>query len=267
MFIRLMALLALMLPVAALAQVAPRSTSVEILANGDIDIPASRFVLRIDWSSKGEDEDAARKAQAEQLVNVRKTLSGLGISDTAIDITEGTDVVTGPDYGSEDWAMTNTVETVVVLPEDEANAAMIDDYSPTPVSRISDYAIVRLTSLAQVMEVQKALAPLGAKVTAITPSLDDPDGARRQAKAKALAAARADADAYASILGMRVVRVVRISETGNGLFLPGFQEKLQQMMIGGPAAMRTMFGASDMKPGFVHVEASLVVEFELAPAK
>jgi uncharacterized protein YggE len=266
MFARLMALLALLMPVAALAQVAPRTTSVEILANGEVDLPATSFVLRIDWTSKGEDEDAARKAQAEQLVNVRKTLAGLGVSDTAITITEGTEVTTGADYSAYDVATNTTVVEDVTVEDAGDEMNMVMDYSPTPISQVSDFAIVRLGSLAQVLEVQKALAPLGAKVSSITPMLDDPDGARRQAKAKALAAARGDADAYAAVLGMRVVRVVRISETGNGLFLPGFQDKFQRMLTGGPRAFEAMFGA-DAKPGFVHVEASIVVEFELAPAK
>ncbi|MCW3847578.1 SIMPL domain-containing protein [Sphingomonas sp. LB-2] len=260
MIIRLMALLALLLPVAAFAQVAPRHTSVEIVANGEVDIPATAFLVKLDWSAKGEDEAAALKAQDEQQATVRKTLEALGVPADAITITPGT-VSTGPDYGSFD-VMTNA--TVVELPTTE-DANMIDDYALAQVASASDTAIVRLTSLPQVVDVQKALAGIGVRTSGITPLLDDNDGARRQAKAKALAAARGDAEGYATVLGMRVGRVIRISEAGNGLLLPGFQDKFQRMLTSGPEAMRNMFGA-EIKPGFVHVEATIIVEFELVPA-
>lgn len=259
MYIRLIALLALLLPAAALAQVVPKTTSVEIVAKGAIDLPANAFTVKIEWTSKGADEAEARKAQAANQAAVREALGTLGVSGTAISINEG-DVSTEPDYGLYDSMANATVTMEEVTVE---NAADGDWTPPPPVSTISDYAIVRFTSFAQVLDARKALSPLGAHITSVTPMLDDNDGARRQVKAKALTAARADANGYASTLGMRVVRVIRISEAGNGLFLPGFQDKFQQMIFAGPSAMRNMLG--ETKPGFVHLEATIVVEFELAP--
>jgi uncharacterized protein YggE len=85
--------------------------------------------------------------------------------------------------------------------------------------------------------------------------------AQRDVKALALRAARSDAEIYAKEMGMRVSRIVRISETGNGPLLPGIQAKLEQAVMQGPKALARMFKRAD---GAVRIETSVVVEFELA---
>ena len=56
--------------------------------------------------------------------------------------------------------------------------------------------------------------------------------------------------------------MTRISEAGNNLVLPGLQEKAQRMMNAGASGMKDLFKS---KPGTVHIEAALIVEFVLTP--
>lgn len=256
MFARLLTLLALLMPAAAMAQVAPRVTTVEIVATGEFDAPASAYILTATWSATGEDKEAARQAQKDKQADVRGALGSAGVSDSAITITPGTDFTTSYDQsiysnmvvydGSEEMNMT------VDLPTED----------PKPLTSVTDKLTVRVASFAQVVELREKFAGLDVEVTAATPVLDDPDSARRKAKTLALTSARGDADAYAAAMGMRVIRVSRISEAGNGLLLPGLQDKMSRLFSGGPEAMMRMF---EPKPGFVHIEVSIIVEFELIP--
>jgi len=255
MLIRLMALLALMLPVAALAQVAPK-TIVEIIATGQFDAPATAYVLTGNWSIDAGDEDGARKAQAEKQASVRAALRTIGVPDTAVTLTPGTDYVSSDLFDG----MANVAVYDV---EDEGVVENVVDFPTVHSTSVTDGISIRVGSVEQAAAVRAALRSVDVNVGGVQTLIDDPDGARRRVKTMAIDNARADAMAYAKALGMRIVRVTRISETGNGLFLPGFQSVFQRMLTGGgPESMKAMF---ESKPGFVHVEATIVIEFELAP--
>jgi len=256
MFIRLTALLALLLPAAALAQVAPKNTAVEIIATGQFDAPASAYVLTGAYSAEAADEAGARKAQAEKQAAVRAALKAAGVPDTALTLTPGTDFTQTESITVEQ----NSIDVDVL--EDE-NAAVPDPFVSEPLTSVTDSFSIRVSTFEQATAVRRALMEIDVPVAQANAVLDDPEGARRRAKTMAIDNARADAMAYAKALGMHIVRVVRISETGNGLFLPGFQSVFQRMISGGgPDAMKAMF---ESRPGFVHVEATIIVEFELAP--
>lgn len=257
MFARLLTLFALLLPAAALAQVAPNVTTVEIVATGEFDAPASAYILTATWTASGEDEAAARQAQKDKQSDVRGALGSAGVPDSAITITPGTEFTTGYDSSVEMNAMVYDTSDVV-----ESNVVDLPTEDPVVLTSVTDKMTVRVTSLAQVNELREKFAGIDVSITDASPVLDDPDGARRKAKTMALTSARGDAEAYAAAMGMRVIRVRRISEAGNGLLLPGLQDKMSRLFSAGPQAMARMF---EPKPGFIHIEASIIVEFELVP--
>ena len=85
-------------------------------------------------------------------------------------------------------------------------------------------------------------------------TVDKPDAALDEARMKAIAAGRARAELYARSLGMRVVRVVSINESGGGYPPP-------------PMPMYARAQAADAKteiePGEQKLQVSLAMTFEL----
>lgn len=72
---------------------------------------------------------------------------------------------------------------------------------------------VRLSDVGRIESVRAAAEAAGAEeISGPVYSLADPGPARRQARIQALAGARADAEAQAAAMGMRVARIVRITE-------------------------------------------------------
>ncbi|MES2444657.1 MAG: SIMPL domain-containing protein [Pseudomonadota bacterium] len=257
MFIRFLVALALAVPAVAMAQpAAQRAVTVEIIASGEINAVPSAYTLTASWSGQGDDEAAAKKAVADRTGQFLAVLQRLGVPQTAVTRTPSSTTET-----------TAVVAALSDLPNKDGTKAALtvsdEDLDTKPSTMISEGGTIRVTTLEQATALRTALQEVEVDVTAAPePVLDDRDGVRRQAKAKALSNARADAEAYARELGLRVIRVSKISEAGNGLFLPGLQDKMQQVFTSGPAGMRGLF---EPKPGVVHIEASIIVEFILAP--
>ena len=88
--------------------------------------------------------------------------------------------------------------------------------------------------------------------------MDDPDAASDEARTAAMKQARARANLYASAAGLKVVRILSISESGG--YVP------QPPVVYARAAMADMAGApTPVAAGEVSLTASVTVMFELAP--
>ena len=113
---------------------------------------------------------------------------------------------------------------------------------------------LRVRDLRRLGAVLEALVASGAnQINGPTFEIDDADGVQDEARAAALKKAQARAEVYAASLGMRVRRIVSISEGG------GFQP-VRPMM-----AMRAMAqdSAPPVSPGETTLTANLDVVFEL----
>lgn len=253
MFIRLLILLGLLVPAMALAQPATqREVSLELVSNGSITVPASRFVTTIDINTTGDTQAKAEANRDGKRADVIETLGKLGIPATAVTVPPK----------SFDSPMFDTITTTSVVAADDTADAM-DAEKPSFTSTLG--VVLTLGTADQVIAAREALGKMeGVTVGSTSSDVGDREGLYRQAKTKALANARADADAYAATMGMHVVRITRISESGNGMFPPGFQNFFQRLLSspGGPAAMKAMFESA---PGTVRIDAALSVEFVLAP--
>ena len=261
MFARILIAAALVFPAAAVAQSrsASQPVTVEIVASGEIDAPATSVTMNATYITHGDTQAAADKAAEAKLQELLAAVQAQGIPAAAV-----TDL---PDDELMRLNVTATADSTTIEDTSGATEAASDeeakqDESAEPQFVASGGRTIRATSLAQAEAVKAALEKIDVIASEPNAELEDPAAAYRQAKARALRTARADADAYAKELGLRVVRVSRISEAGNQLFLPGLQDKLQRAITQGPAAMKDMFKA---KRGTVHIEAGIVVEFVLAP--
>jgi uncharacterized protein YggE len=117
---------------------------------------------------------------------------------------------------------------------------------------------IRLHDLDRLPQLRRALEGAGIdEVPDPTYALTDDRAARAAARAQAIAQARANADAYASTLGMRVLRIVRVTERV-GVDLIG-------TMFSEGARMRQMMGGMDGRNPDMNTTVTLGMDFALAP--
>jgi uncharacterized protein len=258
MLLRLTIGCALLVPAVAYAQSRPaQPVTVEIVSTGEIDTAPTSVTLNVNFLAHGETNAQAEAAKAAKLAEMLRTLQAQGVPATAITALPPEDL---------SRLVTNAATTEDATEVDDSDDDAKSDAKAAKVEKadvvVGDGRTVRLTSLAQAETVRAALEKIDVTASEPVASLDNRDAVARQAKTKALRSARLDADAYAAEMGMHVVRVARISESGGNMVLPGLQEKLQRAVTGGPTALKDLFKD---KPGLVHVEATIIAEFVLAP--
>jgi len=113
---------------------------------------------------------------------------------------------------------------------------------------------VRFRDIASSGKIIDALVAEGAnQINGPTLTIDKPEAALDEARAKAVASGRARADLYARALGMRVVRVVSVNESG-GDFAP--------MPVAAPMMQRAR-AETKIDPGEQKLQVNLAMTFEL----
>jgi uncharacterized protein YggE len=125
--------------------------------------------------------------------------------------------------------------------------------------QVSNQVTVRQRDLKGFGRVLDTLVAAGAnQINGPSFELDQPDAATDEARTIAVKKARARAELYASAAGLRVVRIVSISESGG--YAP------QPMMVNARMAMDSFGGApTPVAAGEVSMNVSVSMTFELAP--
>ncbi len=125
--------------------------------------------------------------------------------------------------------------------------------------QVNNQVNVRQRNLAEFGRVIDTLVSAGAnQVNGPSFQMDDPDAATDDARSEAMTKARARAALYAKAAGLRVVRILSISESGG--YVP------QPQVMYARAAMADMAGApTPVAAGEVTMQSSVTVLFELAP--
>ena len=114
---------------------------------------------------------------------------------------------------------------------------------------------VRFRDIAKTGAILDALVAEGAnQINGPTLTIDRPEAALDEARTQAIAVARARADLYARALGMRVVRVLSVSEAGMG-FVPPPRPMMRDMAQSN--------ASTEIVPGEQTLNVSLTVSFEL----
>jgi uncharacterized protein YggE len=126
--------------------------------------------------------------------------------------------------------------------------------------RVNNTVTVRQRKLDQYGKVIDTLVTAGAnQVNGPSFTMDSPDAALDEARADAVAKARTRADLYAKAAGLRVVRIVSISEGGGaGPVQPVMYRRVA--MAAAQAVQETPVSAGELDLG-----ASVTMQFELAP--
>ena len=121
--------------------------------------------------------------------------------------------------------------------------------------RASNNLSIRFRDLKRTGAILDALVAEGAnQLNGPTLTIDKPEAAQDEARQKAIAAGRARADLYARTLGMRVVRILSVSESGGYAAPP----PMPMMMRAEAADAKTV-----VEPGSQDVQVSIAMSFEL----
>jgi uncharacterized protein YggE len=218
--------------------------TIEVLGVADPDRAMIQQTLR----GRGEDEAKAKADLAAQRAALTASLAKVGIAGSAIKFG---DVRMEPDYAmaaaaAVDAAAESATEAAAAedaTTEDKnaaragaADAAMAGAAAaaaampmdmPPPRRVATQTVMVTVSDLAKLEAVQAAI-PIDEEYSYrnLQPffSTSDPKAAHSRAIADALAKARAEADAYAAALGMRVVRIARVSSEKQGITWPDLMQ-------------------------------------------
>ena len=119
----------------------------------------------------------------------------------------------------------------------------------------SNQVTIRFRDIRNSGKILDALVAEGAnQISGPNLTIDQPDAALDEARAKAVATGRARADLYARSLGMRVVRLVSVSESG-GYAVPPPAPPMPMMMA--------REASSKIDPGEQKLQVSLAMVYEL----
>jgi len=225
------------MPAAADAQQAPSitqtiaGTRLDINATGEVTRVPDLAVITAGVVTRSATAGGAIQQTATRMARVREALRQAGIADRDI---QTSNISLEPQY----------------------------TYANNQPPKLNGYAAtnqlsIRFRDIENTGKILDALVAQGAnQINGPNLTIDKPEAALDEARAKAVAAARARADLYARSLGMRVVRVVSVSESGGSFPVP----PPMPMYARAEAAQ-----AADSKidPGEQKLQVNLAITFEL----
>ena len=219
------------------APIAATSALLTVNAEGKTARTPDLAVFNAGVTSQGKTAGEALSANAADMTRVIATLKQAGIADKDIQTSQ---ISLNPIYGQP-----------VVQP----NGMVIQEQRIVGYQATNN-VMIRSRDIKNFGKVLDALVASGAnQVNGPSFQLADPSAANDEARVSAIKAARARAELYARAAGLRVVRIVSISESG-GYAPPQ------------PMYARAMKAEADSTPilaGEVEAAVSVVVQFELAP--
>ena len=241
------ALLATGVPAAAqpvsTAPLAPGEILLEVNATGIARTRASQATISATIRSSAASQDEAEALNRDKAARISAAAHAAGVA--AADI-----VVNSPP----------TVFVPVPTPPPVVTPTPRPPAGNREEGRRTAHATVAVTvrDLARLDALRRALLDAGASnVSATAFTLPDDRDARRAARVDAVAAARVDAEAYAQSLGLRVLRIVRVTER-LGLDLLG------ELAVAGPTGARRPRPAGS-PDGTIETQIVVGVDFALGP--
>lgn len=222
---------------------------VELTATGEAVTRADLATVTVQFVCRGATDGEARRAHDARVEQIRAAARSAGAAATDIEAAPGTSM----------GMMADFVDVDMRMPEDVGVEEPAETAAPPPASYVvSGEVTVRLRDPARVPALERALREVDETMTPnVAYSATDDTTARRQARAQAIAAARADAEAYAAALGLRVVRVVRVTERVG--------MDLMSMLISNPQLAAEMERGMRSEGPDIPVQVVVGVDFALAP--
>ena len=234
-FLPALALAGAAVPAAAAAQQAVTlaepvgGTRLDISATGEVTRVPDIAIISAGVVTRAATASAAIQENANRMERVRAALKRAGIADRDI---QTSSINLNPEYRYE-----------------QNQTPQLTGYQAT------NTVSVRFRDIRRTGEVLDALVSVGAnQISGPTLTIDKPEGALDEARTRALANGRARADLYARSLGMRVVRLLSVSESGGYSVPPPM-----------PYMRAEMAQAADTKidPGEQKLQVGVAMSFEL----
>jgi uncharacterized protein len=234
-FVAALTLGAAALPAAAAAQ---QSTINQTIAGTRLDVTATGEVTRVpDLAiistgvvTRSATASGAIQQAAARMARVRAALKSAGIEDRDI---QTSNLSLNPEYRY-----------------DNNQPPKLTGYSA------SNQLTVRFRDLASSGKIIDALVGEGAnQINGPTLTIDKPEAALDEARARAIASGRARAELYARSLGLRIARVVSVSESGGSYPVPPPMPVMMEA--------RAQAASSKIDPGEQKLQVSLAMTFEL----
>lgn len=227
------------------APLAPREVLLEVTAAGTVRTRGDIAIVVAVASSQGGTEAEARAANA--------TLTGRLTAAAQSAGTAAGDIRVNNSPTMMDFSRPELVQQMMA--GDMAGQAGVDT---SPSQTVRSLVELKIRDVARVEAVREALREAGAaQVTAPNYSLTDDRPARSRARTEAVATARASAEGYATALGMRVVRILRVSERMGLDSLASF--------INDPGMMRRMRSLGASPDPEVETQVVIAIDFALVP--
>jgi uncharacterized protein YggE len=223
-----------LVPVAAAAQApaaaqAISGTRLDISATGEVSRVPDVAIISAGVVTRASTATAAIQDNANRMERIRAALKRAGIADRDI---QTSSINLNPDYRYE-----------------EGKAPVLTGY------QASNTLSIRFRDIRNSGEILDALVAQGAnQINGPSLTIDNPDAALDEARTKAIAVGRKRAELYARSLGMRVVRLLAVSENGGYSAPPPM-----------PYAMAAQARDSSTKidPGEQQLQVTLAMSFEL----
>jgi len=230
-----LALGAAAVPGAAWAQQATITQSVagtrlDVNSSGEVTRVPDLAIISAGVVTRASTAGAALQQAAARMQRVRSALRNAGVTDRDI---QTSNINLNPEYR---------------YPNNQA--PQLTGYTA------SNQVSVRFRDIENAGKILDALVAEGAnQINGPTLTIDRPEAALDEARARAVAAGRARAELYARSLGLRVVRVVAVSETGGSYPVPPPMPGLMEA--------RAQAASTKIDPGEQRLQVNLTMTFEL----
>jgi uncharacterized protein YggE len=204
-------------------------TRLDVNATGEVTRVPDIAIISAGVVSKAPSASGALQQTASRMQRVRAALKTAGIQDRDI---QTSNVSLNPEYRYEN-----------------NQAPQLTGYTA------SNQVTVRFRDIASSGKILDALVAEGAnQINGPTLTIDKPEAALDEARSRAIAAGKARAELYARSMGMRVARVVAISESGGFAPPPPMPMMMQA---------RGERDSTSIEPGEQKLQVSLAMTFEL----
>lgn len=222
--------------------VAAGNTLLNVAAEGKVARTPDLAVFSAGVTTQGKTAGEALTENAQRMTAVIASLRKAGIAERDI---QTSNLSVNPVYGQPKRLPDGSYE--------QTDPVIIGYQATNQVS-------VRQRKLDQYGKVIDTLVAAGAnQVNGPSFQIDSPEGALDEARVAAMGKARARADLYAKAAGLRVVRVLSISENG------GFAPPPQPPIMFARADMAAAPKASPVAAGELEMTVTVNVSYELAP--
>jgi|GEM_PF-1602905 len=188
----------------------------EVNAVGIARSPATGAAISVSVTGNGASEEEAKRDLEATVALVTAAAREAGVAESNIEVTPGESGETIDDLA--DFDDVQTAEPVEPEPQPNRRrrnrGVPVPEQAPPAISYFANSEIaIRLNEAARAAGLHARFSEME-DVTATNPTYDlaDERPGRRAARAQAMQNARADAEAYAEALGMRIARVLRVTE-------------------------------------------------------